>query len=476
MPYDESKRHRTWTLLLASLGGFMATLDTLVVATALPVLRVDLGASLADLEWTVNAYNLALACLIPTAAALGDRLGRRRVFVTGLAVFTASSAAAALAGGAGALIAARAVQGAGAALILPLTLTLISDAFPAEKRGLAIGLWGGVSGVAVAAGPPVGGAILEGISWQWIFWLNVPVGLALIPLSLLRLRESRGPRPQLDPAGLVLAGAGLSALTWGLVRAPGSGWGSTEAVLTLAAGALLLAAFLGWERRAPSAMLPLGFFRRRDFSAANGVAFLQLVSLFGALFMFVQLMQTALRYSPLEAGVRILPWTATPVVVAPLAGALADRIGNRPLLVGGMALQAAGLAWVASAAGVDASYGDLVGGLVTAGVGISMCLAPVANAVVGAVPPAEAGVASGVNNAVRQLGGAVGVAVASAVFAHSGGYADARSFLDGFTPAVWVTAGVAALAVPVALFTARPAAPAPAPDVGAEDRGRRAVV
>ncbi|MQY15946.1 Multidrug resistance protein Stp [Streptomyces sp. RB5] len=473
MTHDSSGR-RGWTLVLASLGGFMATLDTLVVATALPVLRVDLGASLADLEWTVNAYNLALACLILTAAALGDRLGRKRMYVTGLALFTAASVAAALSGGPGPLIAARAVQGAGAALVLPLALTLIAEAFPAEKRGTAIGLWAGVSGLAVAAGPAVGGAIVEGISWQWIFWLNVPVGLVLIPLSLLRLTESHGPRPHLDLAGVVLAGGGLLALTWGPVRAPDLGWGSGEVVASLVAGAALVAGFLVWERRAAHPMLPLGFFRRPDFSAANAVGFLQVTSLYGALFLFVQLMQTAMRYSPLEAGVRILPWTATPAVVAPLAGALADRVGNRPLLVGGMTLQAVGLAWVASAAGVDAGYGDLVGGLVTAGVGISMCLAPVANAVVGSVPRAEAGVASGVSNALRQLGGAFGVALAAAVFARYGGYGGTRAFLDGFTPAVWVTAGVAALAVPVALFAA-PRRPAPAPEVR-EPAGERALV
>ncbi|NGN70360.1 DHA2 family efflux MFS transporter permease subunit, partial [Streptomyces sp. A7024] len=354
----ESSR-RTWTLVLASLGGFMATLDTLVVATALPVLRVDLGASLADLEWTVNAYNLALACLIPTAAALGDRFGRRRMYVAGLAVFTAASVAAALAPGAGELVAARAVQGAGAALVLPLSLTLISDAFPAAKRGAAIGLWGGVSGVAVAAGPVVGGVILEGLAWQWIFWINVPIGVVLIPLSLLKLRESRGPRPQLDLPGLVLAGAGLFLLTWGPVRAPERGWDSGEVVVALAGGVVLMAAFVVRERRAPYPMVPLGYFRNRVFGAVNVVAFLQFLSLFGALFLFVQLMQTALGYSPLEAGVRILPWTATPVLVAPIAGALADRYGNRPFLVGGMALQAVGLGWVAAVADVGVGYGEL---------------------------------------------------------------------------------------------------------------------
>src|SRR5215470_9869955 len=227
--------HKGWTLALSSLGLFMVALDTLVVTTALPVLRVDLKASLPDLEWTVNIYNLTFACLLLTGAALGDRFGRRRMFAIGLTVFTAASAAAALSPSVGALIAARAVQGAGAALVMPLTLTLISAAFPAEKRGAAIGLWGGIAGLAVAAGPVVGGAVVDGINWHWIFWLNVPIGLALVPLSLGRLTESFGPRPQLDLVGLPIAAGGMLGLTWGLVRATSVGWGSVEVVAALVA-------------------------------------------------------------------------------------------------------------------------------------------------------------------------------------------------------------------------------------------------
>src|ERR687887_1439581 len=264
---------RTWTVVLASLGVFMTALDTLVVTTTLPVLRADLGASLADLEWTVNAYNLAFACLLLTGAALGDRFGRRRMFCIGLLGFTAASAAAALAPSATALIAARALQGGAAAIVMPLTLTLISEAFPAEKRGAAIGLWGGIAGLAVAAGPVVGGAVVSGIDWHWIFWLNVPIGLALLPLGLLRLNESFGPRPQLDLVGLPIAGAGMFALTWGLIRANTVGWGSAEVAATLVAGAALVGAFLLWERRARSPMLPLGLFRHRGFSAPNAVSF-----------------------------------------------------------------------------------------------------------------------------------------------------------------------------------------------------------
>jgi EmrB/QacA subfamily drug resistance transporter len=287
-----ASRARTgWTLVLASLGAFLAALDVVVVATALPVLRTDLGASLSDLEWTINAYNLVFACLMMTGAALGDRFGRRRMYVVGLLGFAAASTGAALSTTAGELIAARVAQGLGAALLMPLTLTLISDAFPVAKRGAAIGIWGGVSGLGVAVGPVLGGAIVEGAAWQWIFWLNVPVALGVAAASTLRLRESHGPRPQLDLVGQVLVGAGMFALTWAPVRAPSIGWGSAEVVGALAAGALLVAAFLAWERRARHPMLPLAYFRSREFNTANGVIFFQFISLIGSLFFITQLFQ-----------------------------------------------------------------------------------------------------------------------------------------------------------------------------------------
>jgi EmrB/QacA subfamily drug resistance transporter len=424
-----------------------------VVTTALPVLRLDLHASLADLEWTVNAFNLAFACFLLTGAALGDRFGRRLMFVVGLALFTAASAAAALAPGIGALIAARAVQGAGAAIVTPLTLTLITTAFPPERRSAAIGLWGGITGLAVAAGPVVGGAVVNGLSWHWIFWLNVPIGLVLIPLSGIRLSESVGPRPTIDLPGVVLAGAGFLGLTWGLVRANTVGWGTAEVIGTLLAGTLLVGLFLGWERRAPSPMLPLGLFRRRGFAAANGVGFFLLAGLFGTLFLIMQFFQNALGYDPLQAGLRILPWTATPMVVAPLAGRLAARYGNRPFMVVGLAMQAIGLAWVAAIARPGVGYAELGAALIVAGVGTSMCLPTGANAAVGAVPPQEAGVASGAYNALRQLGGVLGVAVLAAVFTHRGGYASPQLFIDGFAPALWVGAGLSALGVLAALLS-----------------------
>jgi EmrB/QacA subfamily drug resistance transporter len=461
-------RVRRWTLLLASLGVFLTSLDVVVVSTALPVLRSDLGASLSDLEWTINAYNLVLACLVLTGSALGDRFGRRRMYVLGLGVFTAASAAAALSSTSGQLIVARVLQGMGAAVVLPLTLTLISEAFPVEKRGAAIGMWGGVTGVGVAAGPVLGGAIIEGVSWQWIFWINVPVGLLLIPLSAVKLRESRGPRPQLDLAGVGLAGTGLFALAWAPVRAPSAGWGSAEVLLSLTVGAVLVAAFLWWESRTRYPMLPLGYFRRRGFATANGVVFCQFVSLLGSLFMLTQFFQTGLGQSPLEAGLRILPWTAMPMLVAPVVGVLADRLGFRIFMTLGLVLQAAGLAWVAAVAEPGRGYGALVGGLVVAGIGISMCFPTVAGAVVTSVPDEDSGVAAGANSALRELAGVFGVAIAAAVFAAQGGYASPSAFVDGFRPALYVCAALAAVGVLAAVWA--PGAPRKPRD-GTEQEG-----
>ncbi|MFF4358260.1 DHA2 family efflux MFS transporter permease subunit [Streptomyces sp. NPDC001604] len=452
-PAEQAPHRPVWTVVLAGLGALLCSLDVVVVATALPALRADFGASLSDLEWTINAYNLVFACLTLTGAALGDRFGRRRMYLAGLAVFTLGSAASALAGGPSQLIGARVVQGAGAAVLLPLTLTLISEAFPAEKRGVAIGVWGGVTGLGVAAGPVLGGAVTEGLSWQWIFWLNVPIGLAMLPFAATRLRESYGTRPQLDLVGLVLAAVGVTGLAWAPVRAPQAGWGSAEVLTALAAGIVFLAAFLLWERRgARYPMLPLAHFRNRGFSVANAAAFLVFGSLLGALFMITQLFQTGLGYSPLQAGVRILVWNAMPLLVAPVAGALADRFGTRPFMFGGLALQALGLALLAWQVEPGVSYGQLVLPLIIAGIGISMVFPSVANAVTSAVPLGDAGVAAGVNNALRELGGVFGIAVAALVFTQYGGYGSPSSFLDGCAPALWVSAGAAGVGAVVAAF------------------------
>jgi EmrB/QacA subfamily drug resistance transporter len=441
------------TVLLAGLAAFMTALDTLVVTTALPVLRVQLHSGLGGIEWTVNAYNLAFACCLLTGAALGDRFGRRRMLGIGLGLFTAASAASALSTSVDMLVVARAIQGIGAAIVTPLTLTLISEAFPMEKRGTAIGLWGGVVGLAVAAGPMVGGAVVSGIDWHWIFWVNVPIGLALIPAATRLLTESRGPQTRLDLVGLALAGAGLFGITWGLVRSGALGWTSAQVLAALGAGAVLIGAFIAWERRSDHPMVPPALFANRSFSAANAVSFFMYAGLFGALFLMSQLLQTGLGYSPLQAGLRLLPWSMPPMFVAPIAGALADRYGHRPFMVLGLALQAIGYAWIAGIVTPHVGYLDLGLAFTVSGIGTSFCFPTVATAVMGSVPLEQAGVASGANSALRELGGVVGVAVLASVFAAHGGYSGSRAFVAGFTPAVWVAVGLSALGIVAALLT-----------------------
>jgi EmrB/QacA subfamily drug resistance transporter len=441
----------------------MTALDTLVVTTALPVLRSDLHAGLAGLEWTVNAYNLAFACLLLTGAALGDRFGRRRMFVVGLSLFTAASAGSALSPDVGFLILARAFQGAGAAIVTPLTLTLICEAFPAHRRGAAIGAWGGIIGLAVGAGPVLGGAVVTGLDWHWIFWINVPIGLALIPTAARKLSESRGPAQQLDLIGLALAAAGALGVTWGLVRSGAVGWTSTEVLATLVAGAGLLAAFVIWERRAEHPMIPPALFRSRGFAAANGVSFFMYAGLFGALFLMSQLLQNGLGYSPLQAGLRLLPWTVPPMIIAPLAGSLADRYGNRPFMVLGLACQAIGYAWVASIAATGMAYLQLGVAFTIAGIGTSFCFPTVANAIMGSVEMRDAGVASGTNSALRELGGVFGVAVLASVFAAHGGYRTPQTFIQGFAPAIWVAVALSAAGIVAAVLTGGRKVPRQAP-------------
>jgi len=404
-----------------------------------------------------------------TGAALGDRFGRRRLFLVGMGVFTVASAAAALAPDTATLIASRAVQGLGAAIVLPLTLTLLSEAFPADRRGVALGIWSGVSGLGVALGPLVGGAVVDGISWQWIFWLNVPIGLVLIPLAARMLVESRNPARALDLPGLALGSAGLLGVVYATVRGNVAGWGSAEILGASAAGGLLLVAFLAWERRTPEPLLPLGFFRSRAFSATNAVSLAMFFGIFGSIFLLAQFFQTVQGMSPLEAGLRTLPWTGMPMIVAPIAGALSDRIGSRPLMAAGLALQAGAIAWIAAITGVTVPYGELVPAFVMAGTGMALVFAPAANAVLSAVRADQAGQASDATNTIREIGGVLGVAVLAAVFSGAGGYASPQGVVDGLVPAMWVGAVVlaagalAALLVPGRRASAVAPAPAPAP-------------
>ncbi|MBN0044162.1 DHA2 family efflux MFS transporter permease subunit [Streptomyces actuosus] len=453
-----------WALVITSVAGFMAALDNLVVTTALPSIRKDLGGALDDLEWTVSAYTLTFAVLLMFGAALGDRFGRRRLFQVGLVIFTGASAAAALAPGIGSLIAARAVQGVGAAVMMPLTLTLLTAAVPAAKRGMAYGIWGAVNGLAVASGPLIGGSLTEHISWHWIFWLNVPLGIALLPLARLRLAESFGTGAPLDVPGTLLASGGLFGIVYGLVRGPADGWTSALVLTGLFAGGALLLAFVLHGSRAANPMLPMRLFRSRAFSGINAASLLMFLGMFGSIFLLSQYMQGVLGYSPTQAGLRMLPWTGMPMLVAPIAGILSDRIGGRPVVATGLFLQAAGLGYLASVAATDTSYAGQLPGLIISGIGMALFFAPASNLVMSSVRPAEQGIASGANNALREVGGALGIAIMSSIFSAQGGYESGQAFVDGLRPAlvtgsaVVALAGVAALLIPARRAGGRTAA------------------
>jgi len=445
-----------WILGLTSTAYFMVVLDALVVITALPRMQRDLHAGLAALQWTVNSYGIAFAAGIITATALGDRLGRRRVFIAGLALFTLASACCALAPGAPALIAARAVQGLGGAAVLPLSLTILTGAFPARRRGTVVGIYGGLAGLAVAIGPLVGGAVTEGLDWHWIFWVNVPIGVAASLLSLRLLPESYGPAARLDLPGVALISAGAVCLVWGLVRASQAGWGSPEIITVLAVGAALLGGFFYWESRALEPMLPLRMLRIRAFAAGNATAFLMTGSVFAAGFLVAQYFQFALGYSPLATGVRLLPWFATPMLISPVAGAMSDRIGRRPVIATGLLVQAIGLGWAALKASAGAGSAELVLPLLAAGIGISMALPTVPTAVLSAVAPAEMGKASGIINMMQRFGAVFAIAAASSVFAAYGHLGSPFSVTDGFRPALAVCAALSLLgAIPALAVTAR---------------------
>jgi EmrB/QacA subfamily drug resistance transporter len=445
------KAGKTWVLALTSVASFMVALDALVVTTALSTIRLDLAASIEALEWTVNAYNLSFAVLLLTGAALGDRFGRQSMFAAGLTLFVVASAACALAGNIGALIAARAVQGAGAALVMPLAMALLSAAFPREERGKALGIFSSVTGLALIAGPVVGGAIAQGLAWQWIFWINLPVGAIVLPLILRRMRESVGPGASLDLVGLVLVTAAAMGLVWGLMRANSIGWISPEVGCALSAGVLLAVAFVVWELRARAPMVPMRLFRSRALSAGIAASFLFYASMYGTLFFLPQFLQAAQGHGPFAVGLRLLPWTATLFVFAPIGGGLVNRIGERPLIVAGLALQAIGMAWIALIATPALAYINLVAPLVLAGAGVSMAMPAAQSAVLGTVAPSEIGKASGIFNMSRFLGGVFGVAMQVAVFAATGSFDSPQAFSAGFVPAIGVAAVLSLLAAIVGL-------------------------
>ncbi|WP_433627794.1 DHA2 family efflux MFS transporter permease subunit [Nocardia sp. CA-120079] len=452
-----------WVLALTSLAGLMIVLDALVVTTAMHAIQLDLHASIGELEWTINAYNLSFAVLLMAGAALGDRYGRRRVLVGGLALFSAASAGCALAPTLGLLIAARTAQGIGAAAIMPVAVALLSAAFQPEQRTKALGLFAAATGLATLGGPLVGGAVVQGLAWQWIFWLNLPIGAVLIPLVRTRLAESVGEARRLDFLGIALVSVAAFGIVWGLIRGNESGWAGAEVVLAFLAGAVALIGFVRWELRTTAPLIPMRFFASRAFSAGNAVGFLLAASIFSGAFFFAQFLQIVQQQGPLGAGLRLAPWTITLFLVAPIAGKQVNRFGERPLVVTGLLMQAVGYGWIARTAGPDLPYIAMIAPFVISGVGVSMAIPAAQSAVLRAVPMPAVGAASGTYNTLRQLGGAFGIAVPAAVFAAVGGFTGTRDFSDGFAAAIGTAALLALLGAAIGLLI--PAgAPVPAPN------------
>jgi EmrB/QacA subfamily drug resistance transporter len=442
-----------WLVLVATaLPMFMATLDNLVMTNALPVLHAEFGASVEELQWFMNAYTLAFASTILMAVALGDRFGRRTVFVIGIVVFTLSSVLAALATDPGQLIAARAAQGFGAAAVMPLSLTLLAGAVPLARRPLAIGIWGGVAGLGVATGPLIGGAVLEGWAWQAIFWINVPIGVISVGLALLALPNSFGAKLRADVVGLVLSGLGLLGVVYGIVRGNDAGWSSFEVLGSLIAGGVLLLAFVLWESRTSAPLLPLRLFRDRSFTVANLAGFGFSFGAFGSIFILIQFLQVVQGSTPLEAALQTSPWTLAPMVVAPLAGLFAARVGTRALIVAGLLLLSGALFWLTQLLDAGIEYSAYVAPFIVAGVGMGLVFAPSSTAVLATMVPDDHAKASGTNSMLREVGVALGIAVSTAVFTGAGGALTPADYAVGAQPAVAVGAAVLLVSGLVALL------------------------
>jgi EmrB/QacA subfamily drug resistance transporter len=455
------ENRKWWTLAAVAFGLFMIMLDNTVVNVALPSIRADLGMSVSQLEWVVNGYFLTFAVLMLTGGKLADLLGRRLIFIVGLAIFTASSLACGLADSSTTLITARVVQGAGAALMNPATLSIITATFPPRQRGMAIGIWAGVSAMALAIGPLVGGLLTEKISWGWIFFINVPIGVLAIVVARLVIKESKDTSldQRLDLPGLLTSGVGLFALTYALIESNNYGWTSTRilSLFAVAAGAVVVFVALELRQRAP--MLDLSLFRNSTFAGANGVMLLVALAMFGIFFFVSLYMQNVLGYSPIKAGATFLPMTILVVLVSPAAGKFADRIGSRWLMGAGMVLVGASLL-VYSRLDVDSGFWDILPGLILGGFGMSMAMTPTTAAAMGSVAIDKAGVGSAVLNSMRQIGGSLGIAVMGAIVASyenvplglPGGRED---YVTGMHHALIVAAGIAFVAAVLAVATVR---------------------
>ncbi|HKP18995.1 MAG TPA: MFS transporter [Gaiellaceae bacterium] len=457
----DDEHRKWWTLVAVAFGLFMIMLDNTVVNVALKSIQDDLHVSVSSLEWVVNGYFLTFAVLMLTGGKLGDRFGRRRMFIVGLAIFTASSLACGLASSGDMLIAWRAVQGVGAALMNPATLSIITATFPPRQRGMAMGIWVGVSAVALALGPITGGLLAEHAHWSWIFFINVPIGVVAIVAARVVIKESRDTsrEQRLDLPGLLASGIGLFALTYALIEANNKGWTSVEILVLFAVAALGLAAFIALEHFQRLPMLDLSLFRNRTFAGANATMMLVALSMFGVFFFVSLFVQGILRYSPVQAGASFLPMTLCIIFFAPVAGKLSDRVGARWLMGGGMALVSVSLV-LFSLLDERSSWWNLFPALIVGGAGMAMAMTPTTAAAMSSVPVDKAGVGSAVLNSMRQVGGSLGVAIMGAILGSyinsaPGSPAYPREFVDGFQAALHVAAGIAFTAALVALLTVR---------------------
>jgi EmrB/QacA subfamily drug resistance transporter len=447
------RRIPVWlAIVAASIPMFMASLDNLVMTNALPVIHRDLGATVEQLQWFVNAYTLSFATLILLSVALADRFGRRTVFVIGISIFTLASVAAGFSTTPGELIAARAIQGVGGAALLPLSLTLLAGSVPARLRPLAIGIWGGVAGLGVALGPLIGGAVVQGWSWQAIFWINVPVGIIAVPLVLFALPNSFGDKVRADIFGVVLVGIGVLGIVFGIVRGNDAGWHSAQVLTGLIGGAIALAVFIWWETRTATPLIPLRLFRDRSFSVANIVGFGFSFGMFGSVFILIQFLQVVQGASPLQAAYETTPWTMAPMIVAPLAGIIAPRVGTRVLIAVGLASQAIALFWLAATMSANVPYTTLLYPFILAGIGMGLVFSPSSTAVLATMREQDRAKASGVNSTVREIGIALGIAVLVAVFTGANGQLTPTGYVSAAVPAVFVGASVVAVTTIASLF------------------------
>jgi EmrB/QacA subfamily drug resistance transporter len=464
-----------WTLAAVSFGLFMIMLDNTIVNVALPSIQRSLDLKISQLEWVVTGYALTFGALMLTGGKLADLLGRRRVFVAGLVVFTLSSLACGLAGSAGVLIGARVVQGVGAAMMNPATLSIITVTFPPRQRGTAIGIWAGVSALALAIGPLVGGVISEHINWNWIFFINVPIGALGIAAAYVFIDETRDTSHEQRPdvPGLVTSALGLFSLSYALIEANTYGWTSSRILAAFAVAAVALVVFVLLERHQRLPMLELGLFRNIGFSGANAVMLLIGLAMFGVFFYVSLYVQQVLGYSPVQAGASFLPWTLLIIPLAPVAGRLTDRLGPRPLVATGLGLLAASLFWF-SHLGVDESFWSLLPGMILGGVGMSAAMAPTTAAAMSSVRADKAGVGSAVLNSMRQVGGSLGIAIMGAIVAdgissaRASGDSQPAAFVHGFHHALDTAAVIAIAGAIIALTTLHHARHRPEPQAASE--------